>query len=121
MHLAAKLRLDNRGFCAFDAQSSDRTCSHSGNAYSVTMGSPNRGSTVTIGPSWTRGLAVHAVGMFRPYPDLAKGNKVTDGLFSCWLYFLGVPHFAEHSPDCPAGRLASLVLLGAAYTHRIRH
>jgi hypothetical protein len=57
----SQIRFGVWGFCAYELNSSDRTCSHSGNAYQVTLGSPNANSNVIIGSSWTRGLAVHPV------------------------------------------------------------
>ena len=40
----------------------NRVCNSAGNAYATTVYAHNNDSSVTVGPSWTRGLAIHPVG-----------------------------------------------------------
>ncbi|KAI0798165.1 pali-domain-containing protein [Abortiporus biennis] len=55
------LRFGSWGYCTYDS-SGHRTCSAARNAYAVTVfNGQDRNTFVTIGPSWTRGLAVHPV------------------------------------------------------------
>lgn len=51
-----------RAFCYETTKSSDTICDKTGHAYSLMVTSS--GSSVTIGSSWTRGLAVHPVGTY---------------------------------------------------------
>jgi len=53
-----QLRLGIWGYCV--DQSSGRTCFHPGHGYSLLLQN-SQGSDITIGSSWTRGLAVHPV------------------------------------------------------------
>ncbi|EIM80149.1 uncharacterized protein STEHIDRAFT_135458 [Stereum hirsutum FP-91666 SS1] len=47
-----------RAYCIYDSSSGDRTCIDQGHGYAVTV---SGNSSITIGSSWTRGLAVHPV------------------------------------------------------------
>ena len=49
-----------------------RGCNAAHNAYSTTVfAGSNKDDFVNIGPSWTRGLAIHPVGAPPPSPSLA--------------------------------------------------
>jgi len=54
------IRLGIWGYCFGTATTSGLTCLHTGHGYQVTFANQS-GGTETIGSSWTRGLAVHAV------------------------------------------------------------
>ncbi|TCD68556.1 hypothetical protein EIP91_010481 [Steccherinum ochraceum] len=57
----SELRFGSWAYCWYDT-SGERTCSPSGNAYSTTVyNSQSKDNFVTVGASWTRGLAVHPV------------------------------------------------------------
>ncbi|EIN05736.1 hypothetical protein PUNSTDRAFT_106723 [Punctularia strigosozonata HHB-11173 SS5] len=55
----SQLRIGTWGYCAYEAASGDRTCTSANNAYAFTVHGTN--NEETVGPSWTRGLAVHPV------------------------------------------------------------
>ncbi|KAH8102707.1 actin cortical patch SUR7/pH-response regulator pali [Cristinia sonorae] len=56
-----ELRFGTWAYCFYET-SGERTCSPTGNAYAATVyNNQDRDSFVTIGSSWTRGLAVHPV------------------------------------------------------------
>ncbi|KAF4568408.1 hypothetical protein EYR40_010185 [Pleurotus pulmonarius] len=56
-----ELRLGVWAYCSYDVNDS-RTCSKAGHGYNVGIGSVvDRNTSVIIGSSWTRGLAVHPV------------------------------------------------------------
>jgi len=55
-----QLRFGIWAYCDETTSNSDMTCVRTGHGYSVTITGGNR-SSVTIGSSWTRGLAVHPV------------------------------------------------------------
>jgi SUR7/PalI family len=56
-----------RAYCYETTKSSNTICDKTGHAYSLVFNS--NASSVTIGSSWTRGLAVHPVGMHSPILD----------------------------------------------------
>ncbi|KAH8115019.1 SUR7/PalI family-domain-containing protein [Phellopilus nigrolimitatus] len=56
-----QIRFGIWAYCSDNADSGSRDCSTRGHAYEVQIDSPNNGNTVTIGSSWTRGLAIHPV------------------------------------------------------------
>ncbi|KDQ52443.1 hypothetical protein JAAARDRAFT_162894 [Jaapia argillacea MUCL 33604] len=58
----SQLRFGIWAYCFNEIPSGNRVCSPSGHAYSVSILSPTQNNTnVIIGPSWTRGLAIHPV------------------------------------------------------------
>lgn len=59
--LDAILIFMRRANCWYE-DSGTRACSPANNAYSTTLYDSQHQDFVTIGPSWTRGLAVHPVG-----------------------------------------------------------
>ncbi|EIM89389.1 uncharacterized protein STEHIDRAFT_120025 [Stereum hirsutum FP-91666 SS1] len=69
VHLLGELRLGIWAYCGYSADNGDKTCIHQGHGYTVNLpfiGADDSGSNpvigiVTIGSSWTRGLAVHPV------------------------------------------------------------
>ncbi|TFK80067.1 hypothetical protein K466DRAFT_605651 [Polyporus arcularius HHB13444] len=79
----------------------NRVCSPSHNAYATTIHG-NDGSFVNIGPSWTRGLAIHPVGESRPsrYSSTAKLTTCRSG---------------GSDPDCvhPLALLLTMTLLAS--------
>lgn len=56
-----ELTVPLRGNCAYEV-GGNRVCTPSGNAYATTIYDAQRQAFVNIGPSWTRGLAIHPVG-----------------------------------------------------------
>ncbi|KAH9837677.1 uncharacterized protein C8Q71DRAFT_555726 [Rhodofomes roseus] len=78
-----ELRFGTWADCWYES-SGDRVCSSAGNAYNVTIYSDNGSSSVSIGASWTRGLALHPVGAchfssrpFTPHADTLAAAGVT--------------------------------------------
>ncbi|KZO92647.1 pali-domain-containing protein, partial [Calocera viscosa TUFC12733] len=59
-NVAGEFRFGIWGYCYQTATTSGFDCIHTGHGYSVVF-SNQAGGTETIGASWTRGLAVHAV------------------------------------------------------------
>lgn len=59
--MSVMLTRSRRANCWYEA-SGTRACSAAHNAYTTTLYDSQRQGFVTIGPSWTRGLAVHPVG-----------------------------------------------------------
>jgi len=57
----SQLRFGIWSYCVDNAANGARTCSAKHHGYSVQVQAPNDGGSVTIGSSWTRGLAVHPV------------------------------------------------------------
>ncbi|KAI0753617.1 hypothetical protein C8Q74DRAFT_1211098 [Fomes fomentarius] len=55
-----ELRFGTWGNCAYEV-GGNRVCTPSGNAYGTTIYDAQRQAFVNIGPSWTRGLAIHPV------------------------------------------------------------
>ncbi|EPQ55636.1 pali-domain-containing protein [Gloeophyllum trabeum ATCC 11539] len=56
-----ELRFGIWAYCEYAANDGHRTCSPEGHGYQVQVGDATNNDTVTIGSSWTRGLAVHPV------------------------------------------------------------
>jgi len=57
----SQLRFGIWSYCALELPSGNRNCSDNGYAYSVVFLDKNSTHSVTIGSSWTRGLAIHPV------------------------------------------------------------
>lgn len=47
--------------CSYEADGEARVCERNGHGYSVSITNTDRDSSINIGSSWTRGLAVHPV------------------------------------------------------------
>ncbi|KAI0640994.1 hypothetical protein C8Q79DRAFT_993873 [Trametes meyenii] len=56
-----EIRFGTWADCWYESSTGTRACSSANNAYSTTIFSADRQDFVTIGASWTRGLAVHPV------------------------------------------------------------
>jgi hypothetical protein len=77
--------------CEYDADSGARTCAKEGHGYSVTLRSPtDADSSVTIGSSWTRGLAIHPVATAAIFVAflLSFSTHITVTLISSLISFL---------------------------------
>ncbi|KAI0728816.1 hypothetical protein C8Q72DRAFT_832161 [Fomitopsis betulina] len=86
-----ELRFGTWADCWYES-SGDRVCSGAANAYSVTIrnGNDDDSSSVTIGPSWTRGLAIHpvAAGITLIAFLLSLSSHITIRLFASLASFL---------------------------------
>ncbi|TFY66996.1 hypothetical protein EVJ58_g1901 [Rhodofomes roseus] len=84
-----ELRFGTWADCWYES-SGDRVCSSAGNAYNVTIYSDNGSSSVSIGASWTRGLALHpvAAGVTLIAFLLSLSSHITLRLFASLAAFL---------------------------------
>ncbi|KAI0070875.1 pali-domain-containing protein [Panus rudis PR-1116 ss-1] len=85
-----ELRYGIWAYCWYD-NSGQRTCSPSGHAYQTTVyNDQNRSSWVTVGSSWTRGLAVHpvATGVTLIAFILSLSSHITMRLLAALVSFL---------------------------------
>ncbi|OJA12572.1 hypothetical protein AZE42_04948 [Rhizopogon vesiculosus] len=82
-----ELRLGIWGYCI--DENSGRTCYNTGHGYSLTLQN-SQGGQVTIGSSWTRGLAVHPVATALAFIALVMSfsQHITITLVSSLVYFL---------------------------------
>lgn len=99
----------HRSYCTTNAIDGSRTCSakgtspstsqltlnlimflHLGHAYSVQLEAPKDGGVITIGSSWTRGLAIHPVAAVVTFLAFlaAFSQHITISLFASLLAFL---------------------------------
>ncbi|KAL4061678.1 actin cortical patch SUR7/pH-response regulator pali [Scleroderma yunnanense] len=83
-----ELRFGIWAYC-YDLANGNRVCSNTGHGYSVTV-SNTQGNSVTIGSSWTRGLAVHpvAAGVSFIALLLALSQHITMTLFASLVSFI---------------------------------
>jgi len=84
-----ELRFGTWADCWYES-SGDRVCSSAGNAYNVTIHNGSGDSSVSIGSSWTRGLALHpvAAGVTLIAFLLSLSSHITLRLFASLASFL---------------------------------
>jgi len=86
----SQLRFGLWSYCAVQSSSGNRDCSTTGYAYSVSVRDSSSDDSVTIGSSWTRGLAVHPVAAIISFVALllSFSTHITVTLFASLVSFL---------------------------------